>query len=64
MPDAILRRIRPEQFRELVLLFVFVVMVIFFWTQIPNYFAPVQRIASHWSWRFPWWWLLVRCWSS
>lgn len=40
MIDHALRRIRPEQFREIVLFGVIIVMVIFFWTQIPNYFAP------------------------
>jgi rhamnose transport system permease protein len=36
--DAILRRIRPEQFREAVLLLVTIAMVFFFSTQIPDYF--------------------------
>ncbi len=40
MIDHALRRIRPEQFREIVLFGVIIAMVIFFWTQIPNYFAP------------------------
>jgi rhamnose transport system permease protein len=38
--DAILRRIRPEQFREVILLFVTIGLLIFFWTQIPDYFNP------------------------
>jgi rhamnose transport system permease protein len=40
MTDAVLRRIRPEQFREIILFFVIIAMLIFFWTQVPNYFAP------------------------
>jgi rhamnose transport system permease protein len=36
--DAILRRIRPEQFREVILLIVTVGVLIFFATQIPDYF--------------------------
>ena len=38
MSDAIFRRIRPEQFRELILFFVIIGMLFFFWTQIPDYF--------------------------
>jgi rhamnose transport system permease protein len=38
MSDAILRRIRPEQFREVVLLVVTIGLTLFFATQIPNYF--------------------------
>jgi rhamnose transport system permease protein len=38
--DAIFRRIRPEQFREVILLFVTIGLLIFFWTQIPDYFNP------------------------
>ena len=38
MSDVILRRIRPEQFREVILVFVTIGLLIFFWTQIPNYF--------------------------
>jgi rhamnose transport system permease protein len=38
--DAVLRRIRPEQFREVILLIVTIGVLIFFWTQIPNYFNP------------------------
>ncbi|HEX5498397.1 MAG TPA: ABC transporter permease [Thermomicrobiales bacterium] len=40
MTDAALRRIRPEQFREVILLMVTVGVVVFFATQIPNYFNP------------------------
>ena len=40
MFDAILRRIRPEQFREIILFFVIIAMLIFFWTQILNYYDP------------------------
>jgi rhamnose transport system permease protein len=38
--DAIFRRIRPEQFREVILFFVIIGMLFFFWTQIPDYFNP------------------------
>ena len=38
MSDAILRRIRPEQFREVVLAIVTVGLLFFFATQIPDYF--------------------------
>jgi rhamnose transport system permease protein len=38
--DAVLRRVRPEQFREVILLFVTIGLLIFFWTQVPNYFNP------------------------
>ena len=38
MSDAILRRIRPEQFREVILIVVMIGLLILFWTQIPNYF--------------------------
>jgi rhamnose transport system permease protein len=38
MSDAILRRIRPEQFREIILFFVVIATFLFFWTEIPNYF--------------------------
>ncbi|HEU5430456.1 MAG TPA: ABC transporter permease [Thermomicrobiales bacterium] len=40
MTDAALRRIRPEQFREVILLLVTAGVVVFFATQIPNYFNP------------------------
>jgi rhamnose transport system permease protein len=40
MSDALLRRVRPEQFREFVLLFVTIGLLIFFATQIPDYFNP------------------------
>jgi rhamnose transport system permease protein len=40
MTDAALRRIRPEQFREVILLLVTAGVVVFFATQIPNYFSP------------------------
>jgi rhamnose transport system permease protein len=48
MSDAILRRVRPEQFRELILLFVTVGLLVFFATQIPNYFDPrsVNRLTT------------------
>ena len=38
--SAILRRVRPEQFREAILLLVTVGVVVFFATQIPNYLTP------------------------
>lgn len=38
MTDALLRRIRPEQFREVILLVVTIGLLLFFWTQIPDYF--------------------------
>jgi rhamnose transport system permease protein len=45
--DALFRRVRPEQFREIILLLVFFGMLFFFWTQIPNYFAarPINRLT-------------------
>ena len=48
MSDAILRRIRPEQFREVILLLVIVGLLLFFATQIPNYFDPrsVNRLTT------------------
>ena len=48
MSDAILRRIRPEQFREVILLFVTVGLLLFFASQIPNYFEPrsVNRLTT------------------
>jgi rhamnose transport system permease protein len=46
--DALLRRIRPEQFREVILLIVTVGLLAFFATQIPNYFDPrsVNRLTT------------------
>jgi rhamnose transport system permease protein len=38
--DRLLRHIRPEQFRELILLLVTIGALLFFWTQIDNYFDP------------------------
>lgn len=38
--DRLLRHIRPEQFRELILLLITIGALLFFWTQIPNYFNP------------------------
>lgn len=48
MTDALLRRIRPEQFREVILLIVTVGLLAFFATQIPNYFDPrsVNRLTT------------------
>src|SRR5215218_2695159 len=48
MNDAILRRIRPEQFREVILLAVTVGLLLFFASQIPNYFDPrsVNRLTT------------------
>src|SRR5215212_2975107 len=48
MNDAILRRIRPEQFREVILLVVTVGLLLFFASQIPNYFDPrsVNRLTT------------------
>lgn len=40
MRDRLLRHLRPEQFRELILLLIVLGALFFFWTQIPNYFAP------------------------
>lgn len=40
MTDRLLRHIRPEQFRELILLLITIGVMLFFWTQIPNYFDP------------------------
>ena len=40
MTDRLLRHIRPEQFRELILLLITIGVLLFFWTQIPNYFDP------------------------
>lgn len=48
MSDAILRRVRPEQFRELILFVVLGAALIFFWTQIPGYFnaRSVNRLST------------------
>src|SRR5215218_8278949 len=48
MSDVILRRIRPEQFREVILLVVTVGLLLFFASQIPNYFDPrsVNRLTT------------------
>ena len=48
MSDAILRRIRPEQFREVVLLLVTIGLVVFFATQIPEFFnaRSVNRLTT------------------
>src|SRR5215207_6147360 len=48
MNDAILRRVRPEQFREVILLVVTVGLLLFFASQIPNYFDPrsVNRLTT------------------
>ena len=47
MSDTILRRVRPEQFRELILLLVTLGLLAFFATQIPGYFEPrsVNRLT-------------------
>ena len=46
--DAILRRIRPEQFREVILLVVTIGLLLFFASQIPDYFDPrsVNRLTT------------------
>jgi rhamnose transport system permease protein len=46
--DALLRRIRPEQFREFILLFVTAGLLLFFASQIPNYFEPrsINRLTT------------------
>ena len=48
MTDAILRRVRPEQFREAILLLVTIGLLIFFATQIPDYFnaRSVNRLTT------------------
>ena len=48
MTDTILRRVRPEQFREVILLIVTVGLLGFFASQIPNYFDPrsVNRLTT------------------
>lgn len=40
MTDRLLRHLRPEQFREVILLLITLGAMLFFWTQIPNYFDP------------------------
>lgn len=47
MSDWLLRHLRPEQFRALILLLIVIGAMVFFWTQIPNYFAPrsVNRLT-------------------
>ena len=47
MTDRLLRHVRPEQFRELILLLITIGALLFFWTQIPNYFDPrsVNRLT-------------------
>ncbi|MCY7418864.1 MAG: ABC transporter permease [Chloroflexi bacterium] len=40
MMDAVLRRVRPDQVRELTLIVVLVAMIAFFAIQIPNYLSP------------------------
>jgi rhamnose transport system permease protein len=46
--DAILRRVRPEQFREVILLAVTIGLLAFFAWQIPDYFNPrsVNRLTT------------------
>lgn len=48
MSDAILRRVRPEQFREFILLLVTAGLLVFFASQIPNYFDPrsINRLTT------------------
>jgi rhamnose transport system permease protein len=48
MSDAILRRVRPEQFREVILLAVTIGLLAFFAGQIPDYFNPrsVNRLTT------------------
>ncbi len=48
MSDAILRRIRPEQFREAILFLVTIAVLLFFASQIPDYFNPrsVNRLTT------------------
>ena len=47
MTDAIFRRVRPELFRELVLVAVIIGVVVFFASQIPNFFDPrsINRLS-------------------
>lgn len=48
MSDAVLRRVRPEQFREVILFLVTIALLLFFATQIPGYFEPrsVNRLTT------------------
>ena len=48
MTDAILRRVRPEQFREVILLLVTIAVLLFFAMQIPDYFNPrsINRLTT------------------
>ncbi|MFN8592175.1 MAG: ABC transporter permease [Thermomicrobiales bacterium] len=48
MSDAVLRRVRPEQFREIILLVVTIGLLLFFATQIPDYFGSrsVNRLTT------------------
>ena len=48
MTDSLLRRIRPEQFREVILFFVTLALLLFFASQIPNYFDPrsINRLTT------------------
>ncbi len=48
MSDALLRRVRPEQFREVILLLVTVGLLAFFASQIPDYFGArsVNRLTT------------------
>jgi rhamnose transport system permease protein len=48
MTAALLRRLRPEQFREVILFLVVVGLILFFASQIENYFDPrsVNRITT------------------
>ena len=45
---ALLRRVRPEQFREAILFLVVVGLILFFASQIPDYFSPrsVNRLTT------------------
>ena len=48
MTDSLLRRIRPEQFREVILFLVTLGLLLFFASQIPNYFDPrsINRLTT------------------
>lgn len=48
MTDSLLRRIRPEQFREVILFLVTLGLILFFASQIPNYFDPrsINRLTT------------------
>jgi rhamnose transport system permease protein len=48
MTDALFRRIRPEQFREVILVVVTIGVLVFFSTQIPDYFnaRAINRITT------------------